>query len=318
MRRILSIDGGGIRGIIPATICAYLEQRLGCPLHQHFDLVSGTSTGAILALGLTKENPMPAVDLVRLYQKEGGNIFTRSVWHKMYSFDGLGEEKYPSEGIEKVLEENLQNARLKDCLTDVMVTSYCTERRKAIFYKSWKARSNERQYDYALKDIARASSAAPTYFEPKHLIRENGDEFSLIDGGVFANNPSMCAYVAAKKKFPDETRFQLVSLGTGKYQRRFFYKDIKDWGTITWIKPVLNIIMDGVNDTVDYQMRQLLPGENENQQYFRFDIELSKGNDDMDDASEDNVQILKILAEEIIEKQEEELDHLVQFCKSTY
>src|ERR687894_1010021 len=105
--KVLSIDGGGIRGIIPAMILAEIEDRTGKRIAEMFDLVAGTSTGGILALGLTKPGQggkaeYSAESLIELYETEGGRIFDRTVWHRLHSVGGLAEEKYSSKGIEEV------------------------------------------------------------------------------------------------------------------------------------------------------------------------------------------------------------------------
>src|SRR5215216_918932 len=106
--RVLSIDGGGIRGIIPAMILAEIERRTGKRIWELFSLIAGSSTGGIIALGLTKPledgQPYTAADLVGLYETEGEHIFSRAVWHRARAVGNVFEEKYPSTGVEEVLE----------------------------------------------------------------------------------------------------------------------------------------------------------------------------------------------------------------------
>src|SRR3954447_11828002 len=190
--RVLAIDGGGIRGIIPATVLADLEVRSGRPVCDLFDLVVGTSTGGILALALTApgEGGRPrwrAEELITLYVREGPRIFSRTVFDRIRSADGALDEKYPSDGLVEVLAESFGELRLRDALIDVMVTAYDTVGRRPFFFRSSRARADAAQ-DWPARDAAHATSAAPSYFEPVKL----GD-FSLIDGGVFAANPAMCA-----------------------------------------------------------------------------------------------------------------------------
>jgi hypothetical protein len=143
--RVLSIDGGGIRGIIPALILAELEQRAERPIAKIFDLVAGTSTGGILAVGLTmagarRKPKYSARDLVALYEEEGDDIFHRSKWHQIRAVGSLAEEKYPSGGIERVLGERFAEAWLSESLTNVLVTAYDIELRRPHFFKSDRAR----------------------------------------------------------------------------------------------------------------------------------------------------------------------------------
>lgn len=319
--RILSIDGGGIRGIVPAVILAEIEERTGRPVWELFDLIAGTSTGGILALGLTvpgaEGGPRYAArDLVELYERNGREIFSRSLWHKVYALGNLLEEKYPAESLENILQEYFGQARLRDALTEVLVTSYEIERRTPFFFKSRRARESE-DYDFLMRQIARATSAAPTYFEPAKIERGPSDYYALVDGGVFANNPAMCGYVEARTyaeadtaHFPRGADFLALSLGTGELIRRLPYEEAKDWGIALWAQPILDVVFDGVSDTVDYQMRELLPEKDGERRYYRFQQRLEEGNDDLDDASPANIRALKLMAQEIVANNEAELDTL--------
>lgn len=310
--KVLSLDGGGIRGVIPALVLTELEQRAGKPISQLFDLIAGTSTGGILALGLTKPNGMGepeyrAADIVDLYANEGKRIFSRSIWHKTRAVGSLLDEKYPASPIEGVLDEYFGDARLKDALTDVLVTSYEIEKRSPWFFRSRKAREDE-QFDFPMKEVARATSAAPTYFEPAKLeAKGTVDYWALIDGGVYANNPTMCGIVEAKRSHGAD-ELLVVSLGTGQLTRRLVYEEAKDWGLVGWARPVLDVVFDGVSDTVDFQAEQLCDVVEGERRYYRFQAALEIGNDDMDDASATNIHALRVLADELISTQSDDLD----------
>ncbi len=124
--KILAIDGGGIRGIIPATLLAHIESITGRPAAALFDLIAGTSTGGILALGLTipKTAGAPlhtAQNFVEMYEREGPKIFSRSVWRRIIACNNLTEEKYCAAGIDAVLADYFGDSRLADATTDVLV-----------------------------------------------------------------------------------------------------------------------------------------------------------------------------------------------------
>ncbi len=311
--KILSIDGGGIRGIIPATVLAEVERLTERPVAETFDIVAGTSTGGILALALTlpsgSEPAWSAADLVGLYEREGPSIFSRSLHHKIHSAGGLLDERYPSDGLENAFDEYFGDARLKDALCDVLVTAYEIEQRTTFFFKSANARSDERD-DYAMRDAALATSAAPTYFEPVKVERGSGRPYlALVDGGVFANNPAMCAYAEALKRDPAEraagTEVLIVSLGTGELTRRLAWERAKNWGLLEWAKPILDVVFDGVGDATDHHLAQLLGRDDS---YYRFQTELDAASDDMDDASEGNLQRLKQEAEGLVRDNRERLE----------
>jgi patatin-like phospholipase/acyl hydrolase len=308
--KVLSIDGGGIRGIIPATVLAEVERRVGKPVAECFDLIAGTSTGGILALALSKPGAgghpaWSAEALIGLYEQEGPQIFDRSVWHRITSAGGLLDEKYPLDGMERAFERYFGEVRLKDALCDVIVTSYEIEQRTTFFFKSAKAREDERD-DFAMSEAALATSAAPTYFAPVRLDRGPGRPYlALVDGGVFANNPALSAF-AETRRSGAEPDVLMLSLGTGELTRRLPYDDVKDWGLLEWAKPIIDVVFDGVSDAVDYQLRQLLgPGR-----YYRLQTELDQASDDMDDASSDNLQRLEQEAESLIRANEDRLDEL--------
>ncbi|MBD1831436.1 patatin-like phospholipase family protein [Cyanobacteria bacterium FACHB-472] len=311
--KVLSIDGGGIRGIIPAMILAEIEQITSKPIAELFHLIAGTSTGGILALGLTKPNgggkpEHPAANLVRLYEKEGSRIFPQSNFTKLKN---LQDEKYPSDGIERVLEEYFGETMIGEALTEILIPSYDIELRRPYFFKRTKARKNPKCHNFYMKKVARATSAAPTYFEPLKLeTNDLTDYYALIDGGVFANNPAMCAYVQAKSNYPDAIDFLIVSIGTGELTTILPYEKVKDWGLLQWAQPIIHVTFDGVSDTVHYQLKQLLPPVRDQRRYYRFQTRLTERGDHMDDASKENIRALKLQAESIINDNEENLQML--------
>ena len=318
--RILSIDGGGIRGLIPALVLAEFERQTGRAIADCFDLIAGTSTGGILALGLAKpgEDGRPrysAQDLADLYRQEGARIFDESPWRRLTNPMGLRAAKYPSDGIEAVLQQYFGETRLKDALAEVLVTAYDLEKRDAFFYRRRRAREDAR-YDVPMRVAARATSAAPTYFEPA-LVQWPTERDVLVDGGVFANNPAMCAYAEAWQTLAKEGRtaddILLVSLGTGLYTKPYRYEDAKGWGVAGWAKPVLDVIFDGVADTVDYQLRQLLPAlEDGTPRYHRFQTDLDAGLSEMDDTSPEHLEGLFRAAEGILQRQASEVEALAK------
>jgi patatin-like phospholipase/acyl hydrolase len=318
--KILSLDGGGIRGVIPAMVLAELETRLGRPIADAFDLIVGTSTGGIIALGLTKPGAdgkpaFPASSLVDLYAKHGDRIFSRSIWHRTRAFGSAVEEKFSAGPLEDVLEEYFGDTPLSAALRDVLVTSYEIETRSPWFFRSRAAKEHPEDYDFPMAKVARATSAAPTYFEPLRLETRGAPGYwSLIDGGVFANNPAMCGVAEAFSSY-DADQLVVVSIGTGAQTRRIPYEQAKGWGLIGWARPLLGVVFDGVSDTVDYQVRQVCRSTEEVRRYFRFQTTLEIGNDDMDDASATNIHALQLQATRLIDDQSDDLDAAVAMLR---
>jgi len=306
--RILALDGGGIRGLIPALVLDAIEQQLGQPIAGSFDLISGTSTGGILAVGLTtpgangRPKYAPAA-LADLYRKEGGRIFHSTMGHKLTSLFSVNGPKYDAGGIEGVLNDYFGEARLKDSLTDVLVTSYEIDQlRDPFFFSSRMARSNP-AYDFPIRLVARATSAAPTYFPPLKLTANPGDThpyYALVDGGVFANNPALCAYAEARAT--DGAREVLiVSIGTGQREDSIPYDRARGWGLAGWARTIIDVVFDGVADTVDYQLKQMLPAlPAGNLRYFRLQAKLDDNETAMDDTSPANLGRLQATAQRLV------------------
>jgi patatin-like phospholipase/acyl hydrolase len=309
--RVLSIDGGGIRGIIPALVLAEVERRTDRRVHELFDLIAGTSTGGIIALAMTVPGPdgrsrWKASQLAELYRDKGGEIFSRSLWQRIRSAEGVLDERYPATGLEAELERHFGDARLRDALTPVLVTAYELERRKPFFFRSARA-AGDPTFDYPMRIAARATSAAPTVFEPELAVNDaDGQRYALVDGGVFANNPSMCAY--AELLVTDlGTDVLMLSLGTGQLTRPIHYEQARDWGLLQWARPALDVVFDGVSDTTEFELEQLLGPE----RHVRLQTELDQGaSDNLDDASPENIAKLESKARQLIEESDAELDRV--------
>ncbi len=305
MYRILSIDGGGIRGIIPAMVLAKVEELTRKPICALFDLIAGTSTGAILALALSKPSQgghtpqFSAEDLISFYAQEGKIIFQKDLCYKIRTLNGLRDAKYNAGAVESVLQQYFGKTMLSQSLTDVLVTAYELHMRTPFFFRSRLAKSPRHNgYDFTMWETARAASAAPTYFRPYKLKSGVKNEYySLIDGGVYANNPAMCAYSEAKAVYGEESDIMLVSLGTGQQTRSIRHEDAKKWGLLGWAQPLFDICMDGVNDTTEYQLGQVMPKGC----YDRLQVSLVEfGKDEMDNASPENINELLILGKNLV------------------
>lgn len=313
--RILAIDGGGIRGLLPATVLTELERLTGRRVHELFDLVVGTSTGAVLALGLMTPGPggsprYTAEELRALYLDEGPNIFSRSPFYRLRSIEGVANAKYPASSIEEVMERYFGEARLADALGDVLVTSYETELRAPFLLRSRRARDRE-DSDFAVRDVARAATAAPTFFPPARVTGADGGSWSLIDGGVYANNPAMVGVVEATANY-DASDVLSLSLGTGILTRPLPYRRIRSWGLLRWARPLVNIVFDAGTSTVDFQATALARTTSDVAEHLRLDVPLVTVSDDIDDASPDNLRALVDLADRLVSERSAELERVAE------
>lgn len=340
-RFVLSIDGGGIRGVIPARVLAALEDRVGAPLHTRFDLVIGTSTGGIIAAGLTvptaSGKPKSASALEKLYTDNGAAIFPDTIYQKLRSLLSKFEwPLYDPAPLEKVIGSVVgRKASLKTALTRLVLTAYDIERRQAVFMSN----VEPDEPDFLVADALRATSAAPTYFSPALVKSRDPEELlALIDGGVFANDPAMAGYVEVqklrRKKVWSDGDTVVVSFGTGQANRAYPYNRAKNWGLLDWISPgegtpIISILMQGQASTASYQLNSVLNGGDakidrkthstvlagggrwESLGYYRFDGPLvGEASDDLDDASSGNIKRLKNVADRIIDDNRAALDAL--------
>jgi uncharacterized protein len=344
---ILSVDGGGIRGTIPATVLTVLQEKLArrsktLPLHRYFHMIAGTSTGAIIAAGLSSPKPKqpsePAADpktLLDLYKKKGPEIFDISLFRKVANWGGLFEERYDAAPLEKILKDMLGTKTLiKDALTKLLITGYDIHTRRAVFMTN--ADSDHEKF-YVWQAV-RGSSAAPTYFEPalvEDLAKTKHGEvpaIPLIDGGVFANDPAMAAYVEGCKLGwrDDGEKIVILSLGTGSANRKIPYQQAKSWGAGGWINPandtpLISVLMQGQSSTASYQLNKLLNTEPPSfadgatvvttanrgtLDYFRLDAPLVGVNDALDDATPDNIAKLERFGRTLAEKHDLALEEI--------
>ena len=314
--RVLAIDGGGIRGVIPAVVLAELERRAKRPISELFDLIAGTSTGGILAAALTVpgEDGRPrltAAQVEQRYQRLGPRVFDRSLLKRITSADGLIDERYDSDNLRAALHEELGDALLSQALTGLLLTAYDLELRRAVFFRSWQAR-DDTALDYRLADAVLATASAPTYFEPARVASAAGGRLgTLVDGGVFATNPAMCALAeVARMGRLDEVH--VVSLGTGSKTDPIWWEDARRWGRLEWAQPILDVVFDGAADTVDFQAEQLLPDEG----YHRFQVELPRGIE-LDDARPATITELRALGAQLVVDRSEDLDEVVAALATT-
>lgn len=335
---ILSIDGGGIRGIIPGVILEYIENELrriegdNKRLTDYFDLMAGTSTGGILSglylLPDDKNAFRPkynASEAVNLYFLNGPKIFKIGLWKRIDSIGGLTDEKYDAKAFEKALKQYFGDAMLGDLLKPSLITAYDIEKRRAVFFTSKEA-GESGVSNFRMRDVVRATTAAPTYFEPPLIYSQAGEAYALIDGGVFANNPALCAYAEARKLHFDAVNkvnnpcaddMLIISVGSGAKsmarKRPYEHKAYRDAGKIKWIPAIIDIMMSGNSETVDYQLRQIydtLKEENKGN-YHRLDPDIGMASPKMDDASPTNMEALRQAGKAFIAENKAELDIIV-------
>ncbi|MBZ8182290.1 patatin-like phospholipase family protein [Oscillatoria salina] len=296
--KILSLDGGGIRGVLSATILKEVEttirEKKGQELHEYFDLIAGTSTGSILAASIACQ--LKAEEMISLYLNEGKNIFLESVrcqrkWRLLGRFFG-SQVLYPHEcgerGLVNVLKKYLIHPGLGKSPTiaeikkpQLLLLAYDVLSRNT----TWFANDDPTEWYYKnnleLWKICTASASAPTFFPPYNVPYNSEDFLPHIDGGVAANNPELAAIAHALsmekngKLNAKIDEIAVLSIGTGKTTNPYTYDQIKNWGLLEWVTNIPNIFLDPPAENSEYISRRILMGIS-NQNYLRLDFDLNE------------------------------------------
>ena len=315
--RVLAIDGGGIRGVIPATVLVELERRLAPRrLAAVFDLIVGTSTGGIIALGLTvpdREHPRnPAERLLEFYLSDGETIFpgggpvplARSAWLR----EGT---RYSVTGLEEALYRFLGDTPLTAALTGVVLTSYDLAYGEPIVLSSRPELGDVS--DVTMVVAARATSAAPMFFKPQ-IVQDGDRERMLVDGGLYANSPALLGYLiggqaAAREKRP----LALVSLGTGTRPLRAPLP-VADRAPMRDVSAAARTILEAVATGGGRLAHLLLArlADGEQLRYWRLQTTVGPCSFTMDDSSPANVACLYERACGLVSEADEELSAIAQ------
>lgn len=192
------------------------------------------------------------------------------------------------------------------------------EKRYGHFFTQHDAARDE-AYNFLVRDVTRSTSAAPTYFECVHVTALGGkDTYTLVDGGVFVNNPAMCAFTEVMEVSKENNNkihaenMICLSVGTGDSEKEYAYDNVKQWGIAEWIQPLISIMMGGASDATHYQLEQLFYTAGKPNQYLRVNSKIPDYVDnDIDNATEENLLALKKFGHEVAEAYDKQLNHLV-------
>ncbi|CAM0873518.1 unnamed protein product [Alopecurus aequalis] len=332
---VLTIDGGGIRGLIPGTILAFLEAKLheldgpDARLADYFDCIAGTSTGGLITAMLTApgQNRRPlfaAKDINRFYLDNGPYIFpqTRSALAAVIA--SLRRPRYSGKYLHGKIRKMLGETRMCDTLTDVVIPTFDVRLLQPIIFSTYDARSMPLK-NALLADVCISTSAAPTYL-PAYYFRTDDDkgktrEYNLIDGGVAANNPTMVTMTQITKKmicnekkelYPvkpsDCGKFLVLSIGTGSTSDQGLYsaRQCSRWGIIRWLRnkgmaPIIDIFMAASSDLVDIHAAVLFQSLHSDGNYLRIqDNSLRGAAATVDAATPENMRELIRIGERML------------------
>lgn len=306
MKTVLSIDGGGIKGVIPAYVIKHLESELGAPISDFFDLIVGSSTGGIIACGCAygfhNNKHFTASDILSFYKNE-----SREIFHNPKNiFSRVLTAKYSNNDLENELRKKFDDDHMRTMTTKVMVPAYDIVTRQPFFFRSW---NNPTARVPIYKAVA-AGASAPVFFEPTLIeFKREKQQRLFIDGSVVASNPALCAYIEAKKLWSNEEIF-VVSIGTGNVTSGINFNR-KKWGFKDWMGGFFDIVMQGPVSTVDHQMRELNPDF-----YVRLQANLYNSSERLDNVSKNNIKNLIRDAKLLIKEQQDDIDYVINSLKS--
>ncbi|KAK8571317.1 hypothetical protein V6N13_103449 [Hibiscus sabdariffa] len=326
---VLSIDGGGIRGIIPATILAVLESELQkldgeeARLADYFDVITGTSTGGLLTAMLTAPSPgegnrirplFSAEKIKDFYLKHCPKIFPQPLFAPVVKFvKPLWGPKYDGVYLHKIVREMLGETRLDQTLTNIVIPTFDIKQLQPRIFSSYKVKKDPSQ-NALLSDICIGTTAALTFLPAHHFETKDSTgqvkEFHLIDGGVASNNPTLVAMSEVAKANPDKFSsggFLVLSLGTGsqKLEDKYRAHEAAKWGLLGWLNCEHDVFMQASNDMVDFHLETVFQtfGGGDNSTYIRIqDDTLSEALASVDISTEENLNNLVKTGKELLKK----------------
>ncbi|XP_043713030.1 patatin-like protein 2 isoform X2 [Telopea speciosissima] len=337
---ILSIDGGGIRGIIPGIILGFLESQLqvldgeDARLADYFDVIAGTSTGGLVTAMLTtpneKKRPLfSAKDIKDFYMENCPKIFPQMscpfapIAKMIKTMTG---PKYDGKSLHNIVKEKLGTTQLHQTLTNVVIPTFDIKQMQPAIFSTYEVK-NTPSLDALLSDICISTSAAPTYLPAHYFKTVNSDgserRFNLIDGGVAANNPALVAMGEITRevlsgnpdffliKPMDYARFLVISLGTGtaKTEEKYNANDSAKWGILGWLTnggstPLVDVFTNSSGDMVDYHISVVFKALNCEDNYIRIQDDTLGGTvSSVDVATKENLEDLVKVGESLLKKQ---------------
>ena len=318
--RILSIDGGGIKGIVPAVVLLHLEKLLkhlsnnqNSRIYDYFDLFSGASTGAIIIAGLLspdKDNrpKYSPEEILDLYLENGHIIFNSSLFQEIKSVSGIVNVKYDPEGLESVFEKYFGKSELKNLIKPSLIPVYDLSRGKNYFFRQQKALTSPR-HNFYVKDLLRGATSALSYFPPAQISTVNGlENRCFIDGGVFANNPALSAY--AEFRYHNSNLHakdtMMLSLGTGRKTTNLDCEVTANWGAAEWLYQGSYLTSNAVASASDYQLNAVYDNK---PNYLRLDTSFNdKQSSSMDNTDKEYLDYLISLGESIVKEKQSDIN----------
>lgn len=318
--RILVINGGGIRGLIPIEVLNYLEQKTHKPISQLFDMVVVTSTGGIIGgfLLMPDKNGHPkysASKLLGLYQFNAKQVFSRSWVHRFFTLNGWMGPKYQNRNKASVLHWFFSNTRFDQLLLPTVIMGYSTNEQSPVIFRNWESWCA----NYPLWAIVDATTAAPTYFAPVDLIdKQTHKTLTLVDGGIFAHDPALTGLMEAVINFPHK-HYMIVDLGTGKHLPQTHFQSMVGWGEVTWIRPLILTMLNAQSvNIVDVLQKLAARPDILNLQMYAFNISLPQRYGLTDNITPVNIDRLRRYGAQLIKKHRQQLDKVAHILVTSH
>ena len=343
MVRILAVDGGGVRGLMPAIILNEIERRCAeqmgraVRLCELFDVIAGTSTGAVITLLLSKPDPASGATLIQLYEADAKYFFHRSWLRALLTLDGWLGPKYSRRNAAALMRKYLgETTELKQAQTNIVIPIYALRSkwpRVVLFSKDWAVHREAEGFNFRMWEVGCAAGAAPTYFASYTLesLGEKKRAYHAVDGAVYINNPALEGLTHAmelrkqgklkgaeqprEETATDQTRgmgqYLVVSVGTGYHDVPVSTHRATRWGTLGWAVPILDVIFEAQAEAASLQLEQMMPDH----RYYRLQPALDKDTK-LDDSRPATLRYLRHTTEHFVKEKSDVLDEIVKLLVS--
>jgi uncharacterized protein len=302
--KMLCIDGGGIRGVFALSILKEIEDEFDCPISDLFDVIAGTSTGAIIASSIILKNKMSEV--LNVYKENGEKIFVPKA--KI----GLFKSVYSDRFLRKYLKEAFGEIKLSDIEKPLLIPAVNVTKGRPYIHRSNYGHTESKDLEIKLWDAVLSSCSAPVYFPPNNI----DNKYISIDGGLWANNPSLVCITEAINHFKKNMNdIEILSIGTGLQNIHFSIEKNKYWGVKKWLPfqlssmkvtpKLIDLALNLSSESVSYQCQHLL-----NDKYLRINKELGK------EIPFDDINAMDLLTELGTEISKELREQYVHFIKN--
>lgn len=293
--RVLVVEGGGVRGIVTGQILGRLEERAGGLLRSYFDLLAGTSSGGISVMALASDSLSSAYELSDIFHYRAKDVFRRAP-NPVRLPSLFRGSRYLAEGFDTVAHDVLGDGWLSGCKLPCVVASYLIEEGHLKLFGSAAGDDNDgAPEDFRLVDLARATTAAPSFFPPAHVVSTTGREYWCVDGGIYANAPVLQAVTEARRRFGFDRPIELVSVGPGGKPPHITVEKAQQWGGISWLKPVFDIQVQALNEQTHAFIDSQMPGIRLHRLAVDWDSlpEDERPTDELDDDRPENLDQLR-------------------------